>query len=268
MTPGLLESLGVRDYPGFVLVSARVAGLFSAAPLWSMAGMPRAARGAVVVVLSLVLLPSLPGTSVLHDDVVGTGFVLASEVVLGLGIGLTGAVILHGVALAGEVASFQMGLSLGAALAPMQETTEVVGIGQLQSLFALAIYAGLGGHLILYQGVSMSLQAVPPGRVLAMGEGVRSVVALAGTIFATGIRAAAPVIVALILAHLALAILGKAVPQLNVMMLSFPITIGLGLMAFGAAFPFLASFVTGAVEQLPATVSGTVGAFVPAPGVR
>ena len=58
-TPGLLELVGIQDWPAFVLVSARVAGLFLVAPLWSMVGLPKSIRGAVAVLLSVVLLPML-----------------------------------------------------------------------------------------------------------------------------------------------------------------------------------------------------------------
>jgi len=55
--PGLLELVGLQDWPTFVLVSARLSGLFLAAPLWSMTGVPKTVRSAAVVLLSVVLLP-------------------------------------------------------------------------------------------------------------------------------------------------------------------------------------------------------------------
>jgi flagellar biosynthesis protein FliR len=55
------------------------------------------------------------------------------------------------------------------------------------------------------------------------------------------------------------------VPQLNVMMLSFPVTIAIGLVAFGAALPFLAQFLAGAVEALPGQVGRTIGSFATVP---
>jgi flagellar biosynthetic protein FliR len=265
--PGLLDLIGIRDWPAFVLVSARVSGLFLAAPLWSMAGMPQSIRAAVAVVLSVILLPLVAAVEPLPDDMMAMSVILAGETVLGIAIGLTGAVVLHAVTVAGEVTSLQMGLSLGQALGSLPEGA-TVGVGQLQGYFALTIYLSLGGHLTLYEGLAASLRAVPPGQAAAGLLGGREVVELAATVFSGGIRTAAPIIVALLLANLALAILGKAVPQLNVMLVSFPITIAVGLIMLGASLPFLAAHLSRTVEALPGSVGQTIEAFTPAPAAR
>ena len=267
MTQSLLDLVGVQDWPNFVLVSARLSGLFLAAPLWSMTGVPKTVRSAAVVLLSAALLPSLPHLRPLPDDMVAMSIVLAGETLMGVAIGLTGALVLHGIAVAGEVASLQMGLSLGEALGSLPPGA-TVGIGQLQGYFGMLIYLSVGGHLTLYRGLAASFAAVPPGQAWLGATGARQAVDLAATVFSTGVRAAAPVLVALLLANLALAILGKAVPQLNVMMVSFPVTISIGMMALGATLPFLATFVTASIEGLPALVGQTIQAFTLSPLVK
>jgi flagellar biosynthetic protein FliR len=267
IAPGLLELVGIQDWPAFVLVSARVSGLFLAAPLWSMTGVPKTVRSAAVVLLSVVLLPSMPHLASLPDDMVAMSLVLAAETLLGIAIGLTGALVLHGVAIAGEVASLQMGLSLGEALGSLPPGA-TVGIGQLQGYFGMLIYLSLGGHLTLYRGLAASFAAVPAGQAVLGASGARQAVELASAVFSTGVRAAAPIIVALLLTNLAMAILGKAVPQLNVMMVSFPITISIGMVALAATLPFLAAFLSASVDGLPALVGQTIQAFTVAPVVR
>ncbi len=258
--PGLLELVGPLDWPAFVLVSARVSGFFLAAPLWSTTGMPRSLRGSVAVVLSVVLMPLVTPVAPLPDDMMAMAFVLAGETLLGLAIGLTGSLLIHGVTIAGEVASLQMGLSLGQALGTVPEGA-TVGVGQLKGYFALLLYLSLNGHLVLYQSLASSFSAVPAGRAVLGVAGGLEVANLAGAVFSTGVRVAAPIIVALLLANLALAILGKAVPQLNVMMLSFPVMISIGLVTLGASLPFLASFLTGEIAGMPEHVRTTIRAF-------
>lgn len=262
--PGLFQLIGVQDWPAFVLVSARVGGLFLTAPLWSMAGLPRSVRAAAAVLLSVILLPSVGRVAPLPDDQLAMAIVLGSETLLGLAIGLTGALLMHGVVLAGEVMSMQMGLSLGQALGSLPEGA-TVGVGQLLGYFALTIYLTLGGHLTLYQGVAASFARIPAGQVFPTLAGGRDLADLASVVFSGGVRAAAPVMVALLLANLALAILGKVVPQLNVMMLAFPITISIGLVAFGAALPFLAQYLGGTVGGLADQVGHVLDAFTPVP---
>jgi len=264
MSPGLLQLLGPLDWPAFVLVSARVSGFFLAAPLWATTGMPRSIRGAVAVLLSVVLMPLVTPVAAMPDDMVAMAVVLAGETLLGLAIGLTGALVIHGVMIAGEVASLQMGLSLGQALGTVPEGA-TVGVGQLKGYFALLLYLSLNGHLVLYQGLASSFAAVPAGRAVLGAAGGLQVATMAGSVFGIGVRVAAPIMVSLLLAQLALAILGKAVPQLNVMMLSFPITISIGLVTLGASLTFVAAFLTGSFASIPEQVQETIRAFTVLP---
>jgi flagellar biosynthesis protein FliR len=265
--PGLPDLIGIQDWPTFVLVSARISGLFLAAPLWSMTGLPRSIRAAAAVLLSVLLLPVVPQPRPLPDDLLAMSVILAGEASLGIAIGLTGALVMHGITLAGEVTSLQMGLSLGQALGSLPEGA-TVGVGQLQGYFAVTIYLSLGGHLTLYQGLAASFTAVPAGEAVTGVQGGQQLVELAGVVFSAAIRAAAPMIVALLLANLAVAILGKAVPQLNIMMVSFPVTIAIGLVMLGASLPFLAAFLSGTVESLPGLVGQTIQMFVATRAVR
>ncbi|MFN8651595.1 MAG: flagellar biosynthetic protein FliR [Gemmatimonadales bacterium] len=263
MTPQLLQLFGIGDGPAFVLVSARVAGFFLAVPLWSTIGLPKSIRSAAAVLLTVILIPAVTPVAPIPDDMVAMSLILAGETLMGLAIGLTGAMFLHGITVAGEVASLQMGLSLGQAIGAVPEGS-TVGVGQLKGYFASLIYLSLGGHLTLYSALAASFTAVPPGKAVLGIDGARMVAELAGTVFSSGVRAAAPIMVALLLANVALAILGKAVPQLNVMMMAFPVTISLGLIAFGATLPFLAAYIGGQVDALPELLGRTISAFQPA----
>mgnify|MGYP001551997923 CR=1 FL=1 len=255
----LVQALAPAHWPMLVLVSARMIGLMIAAPLWSFASIPRSIRGALVIVFTVIVLPTVQERP-LPPDFIGLVVPVASELILGLAIGLVGAVFTAGVGLAGEVATLQMGLNLGPSFSPMSEAT-VTGLGDLQTMLAMVIYATLGGHLILLAGVADSLRVIPPGSALDFGEGGRAIVALGGTVFTVAVRAAAPIIAALLLANLGLAILSKAVPQLNAMAVGFPITIGLGFVVFGASLPYLGPYIGQWVGGLHGSVGGVVQSF-------
>jgi flagellar biosynthetic protein FliR len=260
----LVQALQPAHWPTLVLVSARIVGLMLAAPLWSMAGVPKSFRGAIVIVFTLVILPSVePGR--LPPDYLGVVLPLASELMFGLAIGLIGAVFMAGIGMAGEVAALQMGLNLGPALSPMADAS-VTGVGELMNLLALCLYVTLGGHLVLLTGVAESFRSVPPGVAVDLTEGGRAVASLAGTVFSVAIRASAPIMAALLLANFGLAILSRAVPQLNAMAVAFPITIGLGFLMFGAALPFTGAFIGQWASGIDGSVARMVGAFAPAAG--
>jgi flagellar biosynthetic protein FliR len=238
-------------WPVFALIAARLSGLMSIAPLWSMTPLPRAARAAIIVVLSVMLLPSAPPLA-LPESWVLLPIPVIGELVIGLVIGLTAAVVVQGVTLAGEALSVQMGLSLGPSLAPMPDI-QVSGLGQLKTMLAVLIYVCVGGHLMLLRSVAESLHTLPPGAALDFAGGGRAVIAACGALYTCALRTAAPVMITLLLSNLGLAMLSRAVPQLNAMLVALPITTAIGLLMFGTALPLVAGAIRGWMLALPST---------------
>jgi flagellar biosynthetic protein FliR len=255
------EILTPGNWPTFVFITTRLTGMMITAPLWSMTPWTRTARTAATVLLAILLLPGSPRT-VLSERMLDLPIGLAMELLVGIVIGLTAAVIVQGIGFAGEVISLQMGLGLGPALAPMPDL-DTNGVGQLKALLALFIYTSVGGHLILLKGLAESLHTLPPGMPMNIEAGGRAGALLLGGLYSTALRAAAPVMVSLLLTNIALAIMSRAVPQLNIMIVALPVTIAVGLVMLGACLPFVASAIHGWFRDLPATVQSVVETFRP-----
>lgn len=262
----ILDILAPQNWPGFVMLSARVSGLLLVAPVWSMRAIPRAVRGAFAVVLTVTLLPTVPEAAV-PEELLALPIAMGSELLFGVAIGLAAGLFVYAVQVAAEVIAVQMGLSIASILAPTL-TGAPPGMAELQNLMALAVYMTLGGHLLLLVGLSSSLHTIRLGVSVDVVTGGSVLVAMVGGLFSAAVRIAAPVMVALVLTNMALGITGKAVPQLNVLMLAFPITIGVGLLVFGAALPFLASLFVEWVENIPIMIESLTAAFAPVPVVR
>ncbi len=258
------EFFGPDRWAVFVFITARLIGLGLTAPLWSMPTYPRSIRAAAIAVLALLLLPSVPETT-MPEKVLDIPLPLVMEFIVGMSIGLTAAVIIQGVAYAGDVLSLQTGLSLGAALSGGD--IPGAGLGQMKSVAALLIYVALGGHLIMLQGLAESLQVLPPGGPVNIETGGATAAAAFSVVFTSAARVAAPAMVALLLTNIALAILARAVPQLNVIMVSFPMTIGIGLLMIGVSLPIIASAVNGWILDLPVHITTVIDGYAAEAGV-
>jgi flagellar biosynthetic protein FliR len=254
LVPDFLQTaFAPEHWVAFVLITARVGGFLFTAPGFSGSMIPGMVRTAVTVVLAVFLLPGAPSMP-LSNELLDLPLPLAGELMIGMILGLMAAVIVQALGHAGEVISMQMGLSIAPALSPVPEM-QVVGLGQITSMLAVLIYFGLGGHLMLLRGLSESLRLLPPGGGLALDAGAETATRLAGQLFVCAVSAAAPVMVALLLTNIAMAILGRAVPQMNAMMMSFPITIGIGLLTFSLSLPILSAAVARWIQALPAGVA-------------
>ena len=143
-------------------------------------------------------------------------------------------------------------LSRGPAFKPYPEVRipggkgqQVPALGSLMQLFALAVLLSLDLHLVMLDALAASARLVPVGAPVDAEGGLLALVKIGGTLFVLGLRFAAPVIAAVLVANVALAALSRAAPQLNILQLAFPIQIAIGLAALAASIPLIATFFTG-----------------------
>ncbi len=249
-----------ENWPTFVLLTARIGGLMSTAPLWSMTAIPMRLRSAITVLIGLVLLP---GTKPVPApvDVVGFPLPVATEMIIGIAIGLVAAVLVHAATMAGEVLSLQMGLSLGPAYSPVPEM-QVSGVAPFVSLMALFVYVAVGGHLVMLEGLARSIELLPPGGGANLGGGTLLVVA-ANQMFTCAVTIAGPVMATLLLVNVALAILSRAVPQINAMLISFPVSIGVGLLMLAASMPLVSSTTAQWFGEVPTQIERVLDTLMP-----
>jgi flagellar biosynthesis protein FliR len=255
----LLDAIAPDRWPAVVVVGARFSGLMLVDPLWVMTPVPTQLRAALVALFTIAVLPGVAAVP-LAGNVGSLLAPIASELMIGVAIGLVAAIFLAGITLGGEIATLQMGLNLNAAITG-SPVGAIGGIGEVERRFATTIYVALGGHLVLLSGVAHSLVVIPPGTAIGLANGGQAVLTLAGTIFTTAVHVAAPMMVTLLLANLAIGVLARAVPQMQSFAAAFPVTISLGFLICGATLPFLGHTVAAWVDTMPRGISDIIAAF-------
>jgi flagellar biosynthetic protein FliR len=170
-----------------------------------------------------------------------TPVAVLGETMVGFTLGIGAAFIIGAAESAGELLSIQIGLSGSAVVDPLssQQTT---ALGQLVNLFALVLVLTLDGHLVMLDALAASARRLPVGSALAIGDGALALTQLGGTLFSLGLQFASPVIAVVLIANVALAVLSRAAPQLQILQLAFPIQILIGLGTLVATFPFLSAW--------------------------
>jgi flagellar biosynthetic protein FliR len=251
------------SWPAFVLISARLTGLVALAPFWSMASIPRSVRGALIVVIAAGLVPVVAKPA-FPDHVLEMPVPIMMELVVGTAIGLAAAAINYALMLASEVVSLQTGLSLGQVLAPNLDLGGPA-ISQIYALLGLTTFVAIGGPVMLLGAVTRSLAEFPPGAVAGLAGGAHGVLAMTGSVFTYAVQIAAPVMVALTVTNVAMAILSRAVPQLNAMAMSFAVTLGVGLVMLGASLPVMVALVTRWFQSVPLGTDGLLRSLLLAP---
>ena len=234
------------------LCGLRVSGLVLVAPVFSARMVPATVKAGLVILITLLLAPAAR-THVAGIPVL-TASTALSETMIGFAIGLGAALLVGAAEAAGELMAIQIGLS-GAALFDPLNSHQVPALGQLMQMFALALLLSLDLHLVMIDAVAASARVLPIGGAVEIASGAGAMIQLGGSLFMLGLRFAAPVVAAVLVANVALAVLSRAAPQLNVLSVAFPVQIGLGLLALFASLPLIATFFT----DWASTYDGMVG---------
>jgi flagellar biosynthetic protein FliR len=253
-------TLPIPDPTVFLLVLARVAGLVVGSPIFGHMLVPIRVRAGLAIVLAVALAGALPPVAGAPTSILGLMSALALESALGLTLGLVAQFIFAGVLLGGQLAGIQMGFGIANLIDP-QSHAQLTIVAQWQQLMAFLIFLVLDIHHLLIGALLASFHTVPPAGLLISAAGLRGTVVLGGEIFALGVRIAAPVMVALLLANAALGVLARTIPQLNVFVVGFPVNVGVGLLMLGASLPFTFRLLASRFGGLEPTLDSLVRGF-------
>lgn len=243
------------------LISLRIGGLMWVAPVFSARVVPMRVRAALSVLMVVLLWQPPVGPGVVQVTTV----TVLSELLIGLTLGLGAGIFIGAAQSAGDMLAVQMGLSGANVVDPMSQT-QVPIVGQFLALFVTAMILATGGHLAILGALASSFDVLPVGGPVDHGEGIWSVVRLGGTMLWLGLRFAAPVVAALMISNAALGIMARAVPQLNVLVISFPVQIGVGLFVLAGALPLIALVFRDWPAMYGGLASDLLGALTPPSG--
>lgn len=244
-----LPELAASQLVGFVLVLARVGGIFIFAPVFSSRLIPPRAKLVVGGAVSLALVPLATGGKTLPTDPLTVGVLFAKEAIVGLGFALAIGVIVGAVQAGASLLDTLVGFSFGALVDPMSNQQSAV-LGQFYSVFTLMVFLTIGGEQLVFAGLGKSYQVLPIGEVPSLAALGRLATDGAGDVMVIGLQIAAPVIIALLLVEAGLALVARAVPQMNVFVVGMPAKILTGLAVVGASLPFVAEHIRSELEVL------------------
>ena len=238
MTP---LTLPIDEVVKFCVLLTRIGGIMVFFPFFSSLNIPVTLRVAFVLGLSALLHPVLaPSLGVPPLHAWSLAWLVAGELLIGMTIGLISRFLFAAFELAGQLLGFQMGFSMINAIDPQTSVQSTV-LSVSQSLVALLIFIGLDSHHWLIRTVCDSFTYLAPLRVQLPGVVADAMVRMAAEMFVLGFRLAAPVLVVLVLTDVVFAIVGRAAPQVQILLVGLPLKSWLGFFLLGTSFYFVPS---------------------------
>ena len=232
--------LALTEFWGFMFVLVRTSAILITLPLIGTRSVPVPVRAGLVLAIALVFAPivvvDLEADWLLPSKLaVGLG----AELLIGVILGFATRLLFAAVEIAGTVMGFQLGFGLAVQLDPVNQV-EIPVLGTFLVVLASLWYFAIDGHHLILMALAASFALIPPfsGQLHPplLADGTQ----LMQNTFALGLKLALPIMVMTVLVYLVLGIVGRTMPQMNVLFLGFPLTISIGLLVLGFGLPLFA----------------------------
>jgi flagellar biosynthesis protein FliR len=202
----------------------RIGGFVLTAPIASETAIPRLVK----IIISLALATLMASRVQIPADLSifsGAGLLAAvQEIVIGVGIGMMVSLAFEALIFAGQTISLSMGLGFATLVDPQRGANTPV-LGRMLVIYGTLIYLAINGHLVLLGVLADSFQTLPIGAARLSHDFLLSVVLWGACVFESGLLIALPAVIALVIVNLALGVVTRAAPQLNLFGIGFTITL-------------------------------------------
>lgn len=232
----------------FFFPLARILGLLATAPVFNNAAMPRRLRLITGLAVAIALAPALPPMpAVPAGSWVGLA-ILAQQVLIGIIMGFALRIAFSAIDLAGELIGLQMGLSFAVFYDP-QSTAQTPVISEFYGLLATLIFLAMNGHLLALSMLAESFDLLPVSATSLHAAAFGRLASGAAMIFVMGVLISLPLVAALLIANIAMGILSRVAPQLNLFAVGFPVTMLAGFTVLTLSLPYFGAALDSVFKQ-------------------
>ncbi len=239
-----------QEYKAFFLVLIRVSAILVMFPFFSARVIPTLIKAGLALVITIVLFPVINNKLVeFPGTLLGMAQLILAEVIIGIILGLMVQMFFEGVRMMGQMVGFQTGFAITNVLDP-QSGIQVSIFANTAYLAAIILFLLLNGHHILLNAVKDSFDIINVGS-LGLNVGMlKKMTKISGDMFVIAVKIGAPPIAALLFTNVAFGLITKLMPQMNIMIVAFPVQICIGLFFFGISLNVLLGFMKRYVEGL------------------
>ena len=226
-----------------LLIFARISGIFSSAPIFGARNVPLIAKAGLALLLSYILVPLITQTNItIPDALLPYAVVAIAEFLVGLIMGFACSFIFYGIQMAGVLLDTQIGFGMVNVLDP-QFGQQVPLVGNFKYILAILVFLASNSHHLFLSAIVYSFKIIPVTKGIFSPEIASNIIVdMVTSIFVIAIKISLPVMVAILLTDVALGILAKTMPQMNIFVVGMPGKIIVGIFILSLALPFYIAF--------------------------
>lgn len=254
--PGVQEFLHQSILLG-ALVAARILPMVQMIPYLGGQVVPQTVKMGLVIALALLVYPAVwmqGGAMALPDSTFEIGLLIVKEIFVGITLGFVCALAFEAVRMAGQIIDNTAGLTQATTMVP-QLPDRVSPTSNFLFQLSIVVFFVVGGHRLFLWALIHSFELIPPYAFIDMGDALAEValvvLRLTAEAIALGVLMAFPVVAAIMLTNLFLALVNKSAPQINVFFLGMPLKAVLAsAVVFLSVGAVLQRFMDGALDDL------------------
>jgi flagellar biosynthesis protein FliR len=235
----------------------RVGGFVLTAPIASETSVPRMVKIVLTLALTFLLAPIVQEPTGLSIFSAAGMLAAITEVLIGVAIGMVVQVAFEALVFAGQTVSLTMGLGFATLVDP-QRGAQTPVLGQMFMIFGTLTYLAINGHLMLLSALAESFNTLPIAANHVDRHFLMSVVLWGARVFDTGLLIALPAVIALVIVNLALGVVTRAAPQLNLFGIGFTITLMSGFFVLIAGLDGIMSGISSLINSALMAVSDLI----------
>ncbi|NBQ71224.1 MAG: flagellar biosynthetic protein FliR, partial [Nitrosomonadaceae bacterium] len=233
----------------FLWPLSRILALVATAPLLGNPSVPVRVKLGLAVMITVLVMPLVEKSLPQIDPASGVGFaILLQQILIGIAMGLVMRVVFVAVEMAGELIGLQMGLGFAIFFDP-HNSGQIDIVGRFLGVIASLAFLAIDGHLIMIALISQSFSTLPIGLEGMTNATFTTLANWGSEIFKSGLQLSLPVLTALLITNLALGVLTRVAPQLNIFAVGFPLTLSIGLLVMALSMPFYAPILEHLVQN-------------------
>lgn len=238
----------------FLFILIRVGVLLFLLPFFNSRVIPVLTKAGLALILTMILFPvSSSQIGSFPDTLWGISSLVMGELIIGMILGMLVQMFFEGIRIMGQLAGIETGFSIANVLDPQSGIQSSI-MSNMAYLIALLLFLILNGHHVFLNAIRESFAIIQPGSVSLNRQIFNEIMKSSGDMFIIAVQISAPVIAAILFVQVAFGLITRLIPQMNIMVVAFPVQIVTGLFFFGVSLwvmlQFIERYVGGLNRQL------------------
>jgi flagellar biosynthetic protein FliR len=215
----------------------RIMAMIASSPILGNRQVPARIKVALSILLAVVIAPNIGDMPEAAISSPHGLLIMLQQIIIGVTMGFAIRLIFTAVEMAGEIAGLQMGLGFASFYDPINGVHSAI-IAQWMGVITTLAFLAINGHLYMISALAESFHTLPIGSMM-QAKGLYGLASWGGSIFSYALQISLPILAALLITNIALGILTRAAPQLNLLAVGFPITLTIGFSVLMLSIPYV-----------------------------